>query len=129
MQKLNLLFFLVFFAGCNAENSTSSKQEYRQWVGDIEFDSALDDQNFELCHGDSSVNQYFNFGQGLQYKGEKKSILEEFRINYQPVQSDDGGLIRIRFIVNCKGETDRFRVIAMNNQFEEKKFDARITSQ
>jgi hypothetical protein len=129
MPKLNLLCLIVFLAGCHAENSTSSKQEYLRWVGDIEFDPELDDRNFELCHGESNVKQYFNFGQGFQYEGEKKSILEEFSIKYQPIPSDDSGLIRIRFIVNCKGETDRFRVMAMNKQYEEISFDHKITDQ
>jgi len=123
------LFLIIFLTGCNTENSTSSKPNYPRWVGDIEFDSTLDDPNFELCHGDSSVNQYFNFGQGLQYEGEKKSIIDEFISKYQSVLSDDSGLVRIRFIVNCKGETDRFRILAIDNDFSEKEFDTRITNQ
>ena len=129
MLKLLYLFLIVLVAACITESSTSSKQGYLRWVGDIEFNPALDDPDFLLCHGDSSVVQYFNFGQGLQYEGEKKAIVEEFSNKYKPVASDDSGLVRIRFIVNCKGETDRFRMIAMNNEFEEKKFDARITHQ
>ena len=111
------------------KESATARQEYLRWVGDIEFNEALDNPKFKLCHGDSSVNQYFHFGGGLQYEGEKKAILESFEKTYKPVASNDTGLIRIRFIVNCLGKTDRFRITSMGSDFQEKKFDTRITNQ
>lgn len=129
MHKFLPFVIILFVTACNTEKSTSNTQGYLRWVGDIEYNLAFDKSNFELCHGDSGVNQYFHFGQGLQYEGEKKAIIEKFINEYQPVQSNESGLVRIRFIVNCKGETDRFRVIAMDNEFNEKKFDTRITNQ
>ena len=129
MHKFYLFIVVLIITGCNTENSTTSKQEYLRWVGDIEFDSALDDPIFKLCNGESNVKQYFNFSQGLQYDGEKKSINDDFKLKYKPVESEDSGLVRVRFIVNCKGKTDRFRIIGMDNNFIEKEFDALIIDQ
>ncbi|MCP4460609.1 MAG: hypothetical protein GY816_21700 [Cytophagales bacterium] len=129
MIKSLTFVFILFVTACTTEESTSNKQDYLRWVGDIEYNPAFDDPNFELCNGDSSVNQYFHFEQGLQYEGEKKAIIEKFKNKYEPVQSSESGLVRIRFIVNCKGKTDRFRIIAMDNEFNEKEFNSKITSQ
>ncbi|MBV6646388.1 MAG: hypothetical protein KI790_13115 [Cyclobacteriaceae bacterium] len=129
MLKFLPHIIILFLVACSTEKSTSSRQEYLRWVGDIEYTPEFDKPDFELCHGDSSVNQYFNFGQGLQYEGEKRAILEKFENEYRPVKSGESGLVRIRFIVNCKGETDRFRIIAMDNEYKEKEFDSRITNQ
>ncbi|MGL4629975.1 MAG: hypothetical protein ACRCVT_02120 [Leadbetterella sp.] len=38
-------------------------------------------------------------------------------------------MIRIRFIVNYKGQTDRFRLIAMDENYKEKVFASSITEQ
>jgi len=129
MLKLHHLLVIIIATACSSEHSTKTKLNYLRWIGDIEFDSTLDNPDFELCHGESSVNQYFNFEQGLQYEGEKKSIIDEFDNKYQPIQSNESGLIRIRFIVNCKGETDRFRILTMDKYFDEKEFDPRIINQ
>ena len=42
---------------------------------------------------------------------------------------NETGLIRINFVVNCKGKTDRFRLISMNENYEEKVFVPSITEQ
>lgn len=88
-----------------------------------------DNANFVTCNGDDRVAQYFNFGEGLAYKGEKKAIENIFNKKYKPINIDESGLIRIRFIVNCKGKTGRFRIIQMNNEYQKFSFDKKITNQ
>ena len=100
-----------------------------RWVGDIEHDSQVDTTAFKLCNGDKKVLQYFNFGVGLQYNGEKKAIKDQFFDNYKPVDTNQSGWIRIRFIVNCEGETGRFRVIGADMNYQQLDFDMRITNQ
>ena len=59
-----------------------------------------------------------------------EDILTVLMQQYDPEKAArESGLIRIRFIVNCKGETGRFRVLAMNPDYQEKAFDESITSQ
>ena len=111
-------------------NNSSENSKYPRHVGDIAFDEKNDNVDFEICNGEDEVKQYFNFSQGLKYEGEKLAIIEKIEANYKPIQNEkETGLIRIRFIVNCRGQTGRFRVIGMNKDYQEKEFDSAIVNQ
>ncbi len=129
MRTTCICFLLLIGLGCQSQKESNSNPGYPRWIGDITFDPELDKADFEICGGEENVKQYFNFTQGLQYDGEKRAILNFFQANYSPIESDNSGLVRIRFLVNCKGETDRFRIISMNDNYEETAFDADITDQ
>lgn len=126
------LALLLFTLGCKNETAIHNniKQEYLRHIGDIEFDAAKDDVNFQLCHEDQFALQYFNFSKGFQYDGEKHNILEHLNKHYQPTISEkNSGYLRIRFIVNCMGEAGRFRHISANYKYEEKVFDKAVVNQ
>ena len=131
MKKLFRAVALLVMIGCTAsEPATLPPDPYMRWVGDSEFDPALDDQQFAPCHGEEHVGQYFNYSKGLQYEGEKLAILEAFKQGYTPIRkADQSGLLRIRFVVNCKGESGRFRLLGMDQAYQEKVFDTAITDQ
>lgn len=121
---LVLLIFLIVF-GCNSNLGTDN---YRM-VGDILHDPKIDNENFSLCNGDARVIQYYALGENT-YGGEKLEIRETFENYYRPEEAKkESGLIRIRFIVNCKGETGRFRVLGMDEDYQEKTFDSSVTDQ
>ncbi|HKK38289.1 MAG TPA: hypothetical protein VJ949_02605, partial [Cryomorphaceae bacterium] len=42
---------------------------------------------------------------------------------------NESGWVRIRFVVNCRGESGRFRMICSDEHYESREFDARITDQ
>lgn len=129
-KKIILLISIISITGCRLEKEYLTTNKYLRWVDDIEFDPLLDNKNFKLCHGEDSVFQYFNNSAGLEYSGEKIAIDKLFQEKYNPNKvTKESGLIRIRFIVNCQGETDRFRIISMDEAYEEKKFDGSITNQ
>lgn len=113
---------------CNS-NPTEEKEPYLRWVGDIEFDAKRDDSDFQLCFSDKDIRQYFNFSKGVQYKGEKPAIVQYFTEHYRPVSSNKSGLLRIRFVVNCKGQTGRFRVKSMNADYQPMEFEPGISNQ
>ncbi|MBK7232081.1 MAG: hypothetical protein IPH93_07410 [Saprospiraceae bacterium] len=101
-----------------------------RWVDDISTDSKLDDPDFKICNQEDQIIQYFNNGQGMEYIGGKYKLDSFFYSNYKFVlNSKESGLIRIRFVVNCKGGTGRFRMIASDNQYKEKVFDPAISQQ
>ncbi|MTI20377.1 hypothetical protein E1176_05020 [Fulvivirga sp. RKSG066] len=130
MYKLHFLALLLVIAGCNSEQTTrETKPSYNRYVGDINFDSSTDDADFLVCNGDENVIQYFNSGNGLQYKGEKIAIYEAFNKSYEPVDTDESGWVRVRFIVNCEGKTGRFRLLSSDFNYQEKTFDSEITDQ
>lgn len=111
---------------CQVENQTS---KYLDYVGDIEFNPDMDKKDFSLCYK-KHIFQYFNDSNGLQYSGEKIIIDKIFFTQYQNQNIlNETGLVRIHFVVNCKGETDRFRMIEMDENYNSKNFNTKVTSQ
>jgi hypothetical protein len=125
-----ILKFLLFIPLISfGQEKSETKSEYPNYVGDIEFNSKMDNKDFELCNS-KDIYQYFNIGDGLVYEEEKLAIEKEFSEKYKSeVIKNETGLIRINFVVNCKGKTDRFRLISMGENYEEKVFLKSITEQ
>jgi hypothetical protein len=106
--------------------SQSSKWDY---IGNINFDEKTDRKDFILCD-ENQIYQYFNNSGGVEFDGEKIAIEKMFEEKYHPENTKkESGLVRIRFVVNCKGETDRFRILGMDENYQEKKFDDTILNQ
>ncbi|CAA9197786.1 hypothetical protein ACHRVW_16280 [Flavobacterium collinsii] len=128
MTKI-LKFFLFIPLVSFGQEKSETKSVYPNYVGDIEFNSEMDNKDFELCNS-KHIYQYFNRGDGLVYEGDKLAIEKEFAEKYKSkIIKNETGLIRINFVVNCKGKTDRFRLISMNENYEEKVFVKSITEQ
>ncbi|WP_350293541.1 hypothetical protein [uncultured Croceitalea sp.] len=87
-------------------------------VGDITANIKVDTLNFKECYGGQNISQYYAFND-KPYKNGKSHLKEYFveNLNQENFKSFNG-LIRIRFIVNCKGETGRYRIHAMNWKYE-----------
>ncbi len=124
-----MVLICIISVSCKSQSEFKKPYTYLRHVGDIEFDNKLDDPNFTPCFSDSLIFQYFNMSTGLQYEGEKIAIDSYFEKFYKPINSNQTGWIRIRFIVNCKGETGRFRVLQSDEDFIETTFDKKITTQ
>ena len=127
-MKLNTLIFFFFVLKICAQ---TSNQIYPQQVGDIQFDKKIDDKNFKICDS-THIFQYYNFGKGFQYKGEKYEIIKTFKEKYHPIinsKKGETGYITIRFIVNCEGKTGMFRVEEMDSNYQTTVFNAIIKNQ
>jgi len=109
MKKTLILILSILIIGCIIEKGSNNKAEYLRWVGDIEHDPSKDNRGFAICNGEDKVLQYFNLMDEPIYK--------------------QNGLIRIRFIVNCKGQAGRFRVLQSDLNFKETEFDKKVVSQ
>lgn len=131
MKYLILLLSSLLFISCKGQEEAqkTEKKEYLRWVDDIAFDPLLDDSTFVLCNGEERVFQYFNDSKGLLYKDGKPAIDSAFAKNYRPVNSSESGLVRIRFVVNCKGEADRYRLLTADLNYQPSEIDQRITDQ
>ncbi len=126
IKKAFLIFVMVLF-NCKPETSTNT---YLRWVGDIEHNEQIDNPSFTVCNGEDNVLQYFNLSQGPVYKDEKTTIVSMFISQFKPESNtNENGLIRIRFIVNCEGKAGRFRVLQSDYNYNEKVFDTSITDQ
>lgn len=97
-------------------------------VGEIFHDETVDDQGFKLCHNQTSIIQYYAFDEKT-FEGEKSAIDEHFFQHYRPVNNNESGLVRIRFVVNCEGNTGRFRMLSMGTNYERMTFSREITDQ
>ena len=110
----------------------SCSQEERNNVGDIPFDEQIDDKNFNPCN-ERKIKQYYvrrSSDTPPSYKGEKRGLEREILNRYQfPETEKENGYVTIRFIVNCKGETGRFRTEEMDFAYKTNIFDKKITGQ
>jgi len=115
----------------NSKVEIKTKEEpskYPRMVGDIAFDPTLDNPDFEICN-ENNVKQYFNFVKGAVYIDEKSSFIDLVEKEYKPITTDQSGLLRIRFIVNCKGKSGRYRTLMMNEEYKSIEFSDQIVNQ
>jgi hypothetical protein len=117
---------LPFLHGC--AQTPEQKSSNPENVGDIVFDLELDDPHFKVCN-EQRVYQYYNFGKGMQYEGEKSRIEAHFKNKLREKPSAETGFVTFRFIVNCEGKTGRFRMQEMNNDYAPMKFSKNLTRQ
>lgn len=94
---------------------------HAQNVGDIAFDPKTDDPKFQLCNPDKVWQSYH-----LKSKQDETSIMVRkafaTKYKYNEVWAKDSGLIRIRFIVNCNGVADRFRLLELDKNMKPAQF-------
>jgi len=122
---LHIICITILVIACKKPKNESTVR----WLGDIPFDKKIDKKDFRLCN-ENGAYQYFNIGNGIHYKGGKPILINTIYDNYDHSQvKKESGLIRIRFVVNCQGETDRFRMMQSDLQYQEKVFDKKITDQ
>ncbi|WP_212005250.1 hypothetical protein [Chitinophaga sp. HK235] len=97
-------------------------------VGDIPFDSLRDDPGFKVCHPDI-VFQYYNTP--YYYKQHKKEICSEILRQYKPARELAGqnGFVTIRFMINCEGQTGRFRLYCIDENYQPSTFHPALTNQ
>lgn len=128
MKRIITIFILpITLYSCG--QAPVKKTEYPLQVGDIYFDPKIDDPSFKLCD-ENRVLQYYNFGKGLLYKGEKVKLNEHFKDGLiKKEQKKETGFLTVRFIVNCEGKPGRYRVQGMDYEYKEKKFNNDLTSQ
>ena len=125
MKKVLFLIIPFLIIGCNQSHSYQN-------VGDIPFDKLKDNISFKICD-EANIKQYYvrkSSDKPSSYLGEKKglenTILDKY---FFPKTEKENGYLTLRFIVNCKGESGRFRVEEMDYKFKPFNFDKKITEQ
>ena len=112
----------ILLLGCK------SKEEGSRNIDSIVFDITKDKLDFKLCN--DYIYEYFNDSNGMLYKGDKALIDKAFFEKYNAdIVTEESGLIRIRFVVNCKGEADRYRLLGMDKNYNKRTFNRNITEQ
>ena len=111
------VFLISVFTGY-AQNTTPTKFYSKEKVGYIELDETRDNPDFYLCD-ELNIMEYYQtnpkYGEGM------KSIrlyFEDYLEQISRLVDFESGLITIRFIINCKGKTDRFRVYSVDGDYK-----------
>ena len=112
---------VVIFYSCTQSDSLKPN-----FIGKIPSDPSLDTLNFKPCN--EKMLPYYTFTSKSLYEGEKLKIVSHFSDNFKKV-SDETGYVTIRFIVNCHGETGRFRLIGLDENYQTKKISKSLTDQ
>ncbi|MDF1697885.1 MAG: hypothetical protein P1U56_18700 [Saprospiraceae bacterium] len=124
LKRIAFFVIMLLFLGCQSE-------QYKD-VGDIPFDVDKDDSSFLICN-ESNIKQYYvRYSSDIppNYEGEKRGMEKEILGQYQSLEmAEQNGYITIRFIVNCKGASGRFRIEEMDFNLMPYKFDASISKQ
>jgi hypothetical protein len=128
MKYRFLALVLLLVQSCGKTQSLT-ETTYPENVGDIAFDANLDDLNFKLCN-EVRTFQYYNSPKGLPFEGEKAKLNQIYFEKFRKKNfSNETGYLTIRFVVNCKGETGRFRTQEMDNEFKAKKLNRELVSE
>ena len=97
-------------------------------VGDIAFDPATDRSSFQRCgEGQYDVPQYYQ--SGTAYTGGTQALRQQFVRAVLPRSTGpQAGYITIRFLINCQGETDRFRVSQLDTAYQPARFSPALVA-
>lgn len=121
----SLLFFLLLLIPLLSYSQDFSEKRHN--VGDIPFDFITDNPNFEV--GDELRALPYNTRCGMYIEGEKYRVIRYFDENYKQEKTEgQTGYITIRFLVNYKGETDRYRIYEMDMDYQPMNFKEEISS-
>ncbi|MDR0726359.1 MAG: hypothetical protein LBF59_10195 [Prevotellaceae bacterium] len=120
-----LIFIMVFFLNIGLFSQTT-ESDYPYNVGDIAFDSTRDNPAFEVI--DEKQVLPYNTKCGMMIEGERYRVVEYFSTNFKlkPIKGETGYIV-IRFLVNHKGETDRYRMCEMDENTQLRTFDKSIS--
>lgn len=116
MKVCTYILLICFLFNCkSAEEDTARIKSYSDNVGDIPFDSNTDNRSFMFCDSTKVISGRST----LTFSDNGNTVAEvclknfKFRSTYEPFS----GYVIVRFIVNCKKETGRFRIQTLDKNF------------
>ncbi|WP_346320912.1 hypothetical protein [Chitinophaga sp. YIM B06452] len=106
----------------------AQKQAFPENAGEILFDSLRDDPAFEVCNP-RQVLEYYNLKS--YYKSHKKQIVKFLLDNFHTQDEflDQHGFLTVRFIINCNGQTGRFRLFGIDGNYQPIQFKPALSQQ
>jgi len=93
-----------------------------------DFDNLLNNRPFQSC----SASRIPSGGDvGRVHEGGGTAIKNHFYDNYKVTKNieNENGLLILKFVVNCEGESGRFEVSGMNNEYQHHEFHTDLTNQ
>ena len=129
LNPLYLLVLTVVINSCKQKDGTSlhSDSGLMNQVGDIISNKDVDG-DFKNCNI-GRVPQYYSYNK-KPFLYEKLHFEDFIRASYkEPKNSQESGWLRIRFVINCKGNAGRFRLLGIDKKFDEVTFSEEIADQ
>jgi hypothetical protein len=128
MQMIGWSFFIIICQAVVAGPGAVAVDSVPRQVGDIPFDPRIDDPAFRVCDS-QRVFQYYNTGSYFLHH--KKEMVKYFMSNYKAGRdtANQAGYLTIRFIINCAGETGRFRLYELDSAYQAFRFSEMISGQ
>lgn len=125
--KYPVFALILLLASCRTGRNPDDSG-YPANVGDITPDPQLDDPGFSVCR-EHYIPQYYSVETG--FEGEKPAMERHFRDKFVKNKQWKGenGYITIRFVVNCRGQSGRFRVLEMGKDLKPKQFPRALSGQ
>lgn len=108
-----IAFFIVVRLDMVAQNIQNIIPLKGQEVGDILYDPKLDNSNFCICN---PADVFQSSAEDLVVTHRFKDGIRQ-KIQGLKARNKFSGYITIRFLVNCRGEADRFRVLTVDESF------------
>ncbi len=120
-----LLFFLLAGVSCGGEKEQRHLPPYS--IGYIPFSAKLDDPAFELCNEKIILENNYRMA---SYRGGVKSVLDYFQpvMKKLPLRKGETGYLTVRFVMNCEGEKNRYRILGINERYKPKEFPTEISN-
>ncbi len=113
-----LLIGLIASLLSYGQNTIPQHFSTREKIGWIPFDAKVDDPNFKVCD-ELNIEEYYQvnplYGEGMA------SIRNYFFSHKQQLETlcQKDGYIIVRFVINCQGQTDRFRSSFMSMTYSD----------
>ena len=103
-----LLLILMLRVMGFSQNTVPQNLNVKEKIGWIPFDKNIDNLNFKVCD-ELNIEEYYqvnpSYGEGLP------SIRKYISAHQQALEAlcKKDGYIIVRFVINCQGQTDRYR--------------------
>lgn len=121
MYRLTLLMSLLVLS-CSVKQVPVHPPENPLYVYHIQPDPLYDDPDFKLCDAENA-HPYYSLNAGP--KPDKRELFNHFLMGYKTPahRNDQSGYITIRFMINCEGQTGRFRLVEFDRDYQAFFFD------
>lgn len=114
------LFICVLFTmtlTAKSQNTAPYRNSSYGDVGAIAFDPNLDDPNFKLCD-EQHISQNYQVNPVYPTGTEAMQNYLRTAFNTHIISRKISAIITIRFLINCKGETGRFRAFQVDTSYK-----------
>lgn len=129
MNKLFVFIYLfLIFTGCTS--NYEEKGIYKKLEHSVEYidpNNSLYNNDFDICN-DGLIFNYYNPQKATYSKG-KNNLRKFILTNYNKKSYSDSGYLNIHFVINCKGETGRYKIYENDLNLEPYTFDSNLKNQ